>query len=514
MRGVGAPCLSQVGGSVRLVRSKRPGAGPDAARHAWFLGRVVVGAVVALGLVGSLPAAAHHWHRGSSHAAAYAPVFEWIVLDAATGQVLGEQNADELTYPASLTKMMTLYLTFEALNQGRISLDQRFIVSANAAGKEPSKLGLTPGETVSVHDLILGIVTKSANDAAVVLAEGLAGSEPAFAVQMNREARALGMLSTNFRNASGLPNRYNYTTARDMAKLALALYRTFPKEYAYFSTEKFTYDGRTYINHNHLMEEFQGMDGIKTGYINASGFNLAASAVRHGERLVGVIMGGRTATSRDSEMAELLDDAFAHRNVPAAMIASNRPIIRHDAIYRRAEDSFSPIAHAEAATPAPHRVAQMRYHHARPIRVARRHYTRHHVVSRRHVVRLAAIQHHHYHHPVARVRHTPTAHHYAARHRHHITPHRRYARAEVRSHHRHVARVHHHHVTTRRYAKLRRYHASAPRHFAQPVYATSNWVCSTWAKAHHRCPGHKLALPRDAAMRAATNNPTGTNSSS
>lgn len=239
------------------------------------------------------------------------PVSAWILLDAETGQVISEQNADVLTYPASLAKMMTLYLTFEALNQGRIRLDQSFAVSAEAASRSPSKLGLTPGDVVPVRDLILGLVTRSANDAAAVIAENLAGSEPNFARSMTWKARQLGMQHTSYQNASGLPNPDQRTTARDTARLALALYSQFPREYRYFSTREFDFRGGNVRTHNHLLEWYQGADGIKTGFVNASGFNLAASAVRDGRRLVGVIMGGRSARTRDAQMATLLDQGFA-----------------------------------------------------------------------------------------------------------------------------------------------------------------------------------------------------------
>ncbi len=255
---------------------------------------------------------------GAAPPADYAPVYEWILLDAETGQVLSEQNADVLTYPASLTQMMTLYLTFEALDQGRIRLDQALYVSAEAAGRAPSKLALTPGDSVPVRDLILGIVTKSANDAAAVLAEALAGSEAKFAEYMTLKARQLGLQHTLYRNASGLPDAAQRTTARDIARLALALYHQFPREYRYFSTRKFDFRGEVVHSHNHLLEWYQGADGIKTGFVNASGFNLAASAVRDGRRLIGVIMGGRSARSSDTQMASLLDQGFV-------VLASGRP---------------------------------------------------------------------------------------------------------------------------------------------------------------------------------------------
>jgi D-alanyl-D-alanine carboxypeptidase len=276
----------------------------------------------------------------------------WIVLDAASGAVLSERDADEINYPASLTKMMTLYLAFEALESRRIGFDTPFMVSEHAAMQAPSKLGLLPGDTISVRDLILGMVTKSANDAAVVMAEGLAGSEEAFASRMTAKAQALGMRNTVFRNASGLPNPNQYTTSRDLARLAIALYRNFPREYVFFSTESFSYNGRIFETHNHLMEAFEGMDGIKTGFINAAGFNLAASAVRKNHRLVGVIMGGRSAHSRDMDMAALLNDAFDGRSsAPAMEVAGLRPPPATLATFgQRAAQALMPTAHAAAAT--------------------------------------------------------------------------------------------------------------------------------------------------------------------
>src|SRR5215469_5100890 len=264
-----------------------------------------------------------------------------IIIDAQTGKVLSEQNADRPDYPASLTKMMTLYLTFGALEQGKVSLDSEFVVSAHAARQAPSKLGLRPGQRIAVSDLVLAIVTHSANDAAVTLAENLAGSESAFAQRMTATAHALGMTATTFRNASGLPTPPNMSTARDLATLARALWRDYPTEYHFFATEEFTYRGSVYATHNHLMASFAGMDGIKTGYIHASGFNLAASAVRNGRRLIGVIMGGSSAHSRDLQMAGLLDDAFAGV-VPAA-----------DTTLRTASNDNAPNAAATADAPSP-----------------------------------------------------------------------------------------------------------------------------------------------------------------
>ncbi len=290
-----------------------------------------------------------------SSPAASAKTEAFIVIDAESGKALIERNADAQTYPASLTKMMTLYLLFEQIEQGKTSLDQQFTVSRWASAQAPSKLGLVDGQTIKVRDLILGIVTKSANDAAVTVAENLAGSEAAFAERMTQKARALGMMHTFYRNASGLPNPGQLTTARDLARLARALYRDFPKEYAYFATEEFTYNGITHANHNHLMHAFEGMDGIKTGYIRASGFNLAASAVRDGRRLIGVVMGGLTARTRDVEMAQLLNTAFASKTgAPPVLTVENDEDTDQSTLAGSAAHTLaqlSPVARAEAATP-------------------------------------------------------------------------------------------------------------------------------------------------------------------
>lgn len=248
-----------------------------------------------------------------------------IIVDARTGEVLHEQDADALTHPASLTKMMTLYLTFDALDDGRLSLDQSLPVSSWAESMSPTKLGLRAGSSLRVETAILGLVTKSANDAAVVLAEALGGSESRFAEMMTRKARELGMRHTVFRNASGLPNMEQVTTARDYSILSRAMLSDHPKYYPYFSRRSFAYGGRQLPNHNRLMSRYEGMDGIKTGYTVASGFNLAASAVREGRRLVGVVMGGKSPVSRDNRMAALLDQAFGKPNRgrdDAALVAS------------------------------------------------------------------------------------------------------------------------------------------------------------------------------------------------
>lgn len=236
--------------------------------------------------------------------------FAAIVVEASTGYVLSARNADKRLHPASLNKMMTLYLTFDALDQGKISRNQRLSVSKKAARQEPSSLGLKAGDDIRVEDVILSLVTKSANDSAVTLAEAVSGSEEQFARAMTIKARQLGMNNSRFVNASGLFNRGQYSTARDMATLSRALIHNHPKYYHYFSTNTFTYSGTTYINHNKLMNSYQGMDGIKTGYVYASGYNLAASAVRNDTRLIGVIFGAQTARTRNSAMAKLLNQSF------------------------------------------------------------------------------------------------------------------------------------------------------------------------------------------------------------
>jgi D-alanyl-D-alanine carboxypeptidase len=287
-----------------------------------------------------------------------------IVIDAETGTVISESNADSPHFPASLTKMMTLYLIFEALDAGRIKLDTRLPVSDYAASQSPTKLDLEAGDTIAVKDVILGLVTRSANDAAVVAAEWLGGSEQMFAQRMTAKARALGMTHTLFRNASGLPDPEQVTTARDLSKLARALYHDFPDMYPYFATREFVFRGEVITTHNHLMDQFDGMDGIKTGYIRASGFNLAASAVRNSHRLIGVVMGGESAHARDLRMAALLNDGFNRTApdtgstlvasaTPAQSFASSDGAFESQSLGARAKrvlKHLSPIGTAEAST--------------------------------------------------------------------------------------------------------------------------------------------------------------------
>ena len=234
-----------------------------------------------------------------------------LVVEVDSDRVLYEQNANELRHPASLTKMMTLYLVFEALSKGELSLNDTMVASAFAVSKPPSRLALRVGDTITVEEGILGLVTQSANDAATVIAETLGGSEPAFAEMMTQKARQLGMSSTVFRNAQGLPDPNQVTTAWDMYRLGKALMRHFPQYYSYFSTDSFWFRDHNFHNHNHLLEKYPGTDGIKTGFINSSGFNLVASAKRNGVRLIGVVFGGISHSLRDAHMMEILDDGFA-----------------------------------------------------------------------------------------------------------------------------------------------------------------------------------------------------------
>lgn len=250
-----------------------------------------------------------------------------IVVDQKTGEILHESNADEQNYPASLTKMMTLYMVFTAMKNGRLKLTTPLKVSTEAASQPPSNLGVVAGETITVEEAILALVTKSANDVAVVVAEALAGSEERFAQAMTKRARKLGMKHTVFRNASGLPHKDQKSSARDLARLAIALKRDYPKYYKYFSTESFDYDGRKIHSHNHLIGVYEGADGIKTGYIRASGYNLVASAERDGRRIVAVVLGGDSISQRDQQVMALLDSGFGIAPVPADLqVAERAPI--------------------------------------------------------------------------------------------------------------------------------------------------------------------------------------------
>jgi D-alanyl-D-alanine carboxypeptidase len=258
--------------------------------------------------------------------AAAAPRTASMVVDFDTGAILHAANADAAVYPASLTKTMTLYLLFEALRDGKLKLDTPLPVSAAAASMPPTRLGLRRGTTITVRDAMLALVTKSANDAAVVIAEALAGTESAFAARMTAKARSLGMTRTTFRNASGLPDAGQRSTARDMVRLGVRTISDFPEYYRWFQTKQFVFRGRTHRNHNGLLSRYAGMDGMKTGYIRASGFNLLSSALRRDRRLVAAVFGGRSARSRDNTMAALLDRGFekAFKNDRALVASAGR----------------------------------------------------------------------------------------------------------------------------------------------------------------------------------------------
>lgn len=252
------------------------------------------------------------------------PEYASIVMDANTGQVLESEEPDALRHPASLTKMMTLYMLFKNIKAHRLTMNTMMRVSSHAASQAPSKLGLKPGDSISVRHAILALVTKSANDVAATVAEHLGGTESAFGAQMTAQCRAMGMSKTTFVNASGLPNPHQITTARDMAILSRALYREFPQFFSHFKMKSFHYKGIEHRNHNHLLGKVVGVDGIKTGYTNASGSNLAASAVRFNEknepkRLIVVVLGGKNRIWRDNKVTELLESnfqrlGFAHNN--------------------------------------------------------------------------------------------------------------------------------------------------------------------------------------------------------
>ncbi|WP_394807725.1 serine hydrolase [Nitrosomonas sp.] len=233
-----------------------------------------------------------------------------IVIDADTGEVLHESNADATRYPASLTKMMTLYMLFEAIEQHKMTLDTRMKVSIHAASMPQTNIGLRTGDSISVREAIPALIVRSANDVAAVVAEALGDSEANFGRMMTDKARRLGMHSTTFRNASGLPNGEQKTTARDLVILSTRLMKDFPKHYHYFSTQSFSYKGTTYNSHNRMVRNTSGVDGLKTGFIRASGFNVATSAKRGNRRVVAVVMGGQTAVARDQHMAQLLDRSF------------------------------------------------------------------------------------------------------------------------------------------------------------------------------------------------------------
>ena len=268
----------------------------------------------------------HHRHRAAVAQQPYQPSTASIVVDANTGAVLEQNNADSLRHPASLTKIMTLYLLFERLDAGKIKMSTEMEVSPHAASMAPSKLDLRPGETIKVETAIKAIVTKSANDVAVVVAEALGGSEPEFARMMTAKAHALGMMHTTYVNASGLPDERQITTARDVALLGRVIQDRFPEYYHYFSTRVFEYRGHAIRNHNHLLGAVDGVDGIKTGYIHESGFNIVTSVHCGPRHIVAAVFGGRTARIRDAHMRDLIDEYFQRASIKKTepLVAENK----------------------------------------------------------------------------------------------------------------------------------------------------------------------------------------------
>ena len=281
----------------------------------------------------------HYAHRHHEARESYSPAFSSIIVDGNSGATLAASNPDASRHPASLTKIMTLYLLFERLEAGQMKLDTEMQVSQHASEQDPTKLDLRPGQSIQVEDAIKGLVTRSANDAAVVIAEAIAGDESDFAKLMTRKARALGMTRTVYRNASGLPDDDQVTTARDQSTLGRAIQDRFPRYYRYFSTSAFNYHGHSIKNHNHLLGSVEGVDGIKTGYTRASGFNLVTSMRRGNRHLVGVVMGGRSGGSRDAIMRGLLAE-----NLEKASTTRTAAAITE----RNTSDANADVAEAEA----------------------------------------------------------------------------------------------------------------------------------------------------------------------
>ncbi|MCA3288502.1 MAG: serine hydrolase [Roseomonas sp.] len=300
------------------MRIRRQGLGSLAVRFAVL----VLGAALA-----ALPWRAAEAQIGSARYSA-------IVMEARTGTILIDAGADEPRFPASLTKMMTLYMLFEALRDGRTQLNSRVVMSEEAASRPPSKLGIPPGGGLTVEQAILALVTKSANDVAAAVGEHIGGSEERFAQMMTMRARSLGMTQTRFRNASGLPDWEQVTTARDMATLGRRLFTDFPNRYHYFGTVHFAWGRAQIRNHNRMLGDYDGADGIKTGFINASGFNIVTSAQRDGVRLVGATFGGSSWVERDRHMGALLDQGFARMGIapraPSSVMAAAAPAPRRN----------------------------------------------------------------------------------------------------------------------------------------------------------------------------------------
>jgi D-alanyl-D-alanine carboxypeptidase len=308
--------------------------------------------------------AARKKKKRSRHVAPPAPYVEKyaaIVLEASSGRILYERMSNEARYPASLTKMMTLYLLFEQLQKGALTLSTPLTASQYACSQEPTRLGLKPGDQVTVEDAIKALIVRSANDVAVMVAEHLGGSEYAFASRMTQKAHELGMARTTFANASGLPDTSQKSTAWDLALLSRRLVTDFPQFYPYFRSQSFYWGGRSFEGHNNLMKFFDGADGLKTGYTRVSGYNLASSATRKGTRLIAVVMGGRSARDRDIQSAELLETEFSKIGLgrPTPVIMAMSPLVLDDEEAAAADqaassfrpDASSPVTMAAAGTP-------------------------------------------------------------------------------------------------------------------------------------------------------------------
>jgi D-alanyl-D-alanine carboxypeptidase len=261
-----------------------------------------------------------------------------IIIEEHSEKILYSRSANQLRYPASMTKVMTLYLIFEEIQNGNLNHNSRILFSKRAAGQPPSKLGIKQGHSISLEEAILALVTKSANDVATAVAEKISGSEINFAKRMTQKAKNLGMNKTRFMNASGLYNKYQKSTAFDMAKLGIAIKRDFPLRYKIFNTTSFNWNGRKYKNHNNLLKSYSGTDGIKTGYIGASGFNLMASVERNGIRLIGVVFGGKSSKRRDLHLMGLFTNAFKSASPPNLILVST-PLSKPNFISIRAPSS-------------------------------------------------------------------------------------------------------------------------------------------------------------------------------
>ncbi len=309
--------------------------------------KVLVGLLTGIAVLAIAIDGADAKRRRHRRHSSYNPPYAGIVVDANSGKVLYSDRADAKRHPASLTKIMTLYLLFERLKAGKLKLSSKLEVSKRASRQPPTKLGLKPGQTIKVDDAILGLVTRSANDVAVVVAEAIAGDEEDFAKLMTRKARALGMKHTVYKNASGLPNKKQITTARDQARLGRAIRDRFPKYYRYFSRRSFTFRGKRIRNHNRLLGSVRGVDGIKTGYIRASGFNLVASMRRNDHYLVAVVFGGKSSSRRNRHMRKLLT-----KYVKMASTKRTTPLIAEVPV-TGSEPITVASANSRVATPVP-----------------------------------------------------------------------------------------------------------------------------------------------------------------